>query len=189
MVSTLSKVTCVVTGVAGAPYYVTGYFDRSVGTAAGRATAWMNLVTLGNTAAGLTGGSSWTIGPELPILDTASGDITGVDTITPVVINGTGSPQILPHANQYLLRWKTTDYLAGRKVIGHTNLPLAQASTSTTQGDLNNGAIISINSNIAAFFANANGALCIYSRKGAVGARVTSGSVAPFYSVLRSRRD
>jgi hypothetical protein len=73
---------------------------------------------------GLSSQVSVTPGSEVRRLDTASGVLTGVFSVTPgTTIPGNVSQQPVADASQVMLRWGTGTIINGRRLVGRTFLP------------------------------------------------------------------
>lgn len=188
-VEIVRKVTTVVTGVAGAPYYITGYFDAGVGDAAQSVTAWHMFAANGDTPANLPSGSLWVTGPEVPIIDVATGDIIDVEVVGQESVAGSNNGARMPPSSQLLARWKTPVFINGRRLQGRTNLPLCYQAQANNDGTVTGATLDDLQGRITALLSNSFADHVVYSRKGAVAEVTTAGSVWSQFAVLRSRRD
>lgn len=195
----LVRVQTVWTGVAGSPYYTNLYTLGPVTTNNGNdmATAWrVLLVALTST---LRTGLVATIDPELLEFDETTGTVTGAGTTVQGPVSFTGLGDALPPANQALIRWGTNGIVHNRRVRGRTNIPGGLEASSAPDGTLLPGAITSLQSAVNAFLTTMSGRLRVWAqpfegaennpqRPGSAHA-VTGATIAPFWSILRSRRD
>lgn len=189
-VSTLSRVRTVVTGVAGAPYYINAYFDHSVGTVQNRIDAWHKFLTANDTGPFIPGGSVWTTEGQVPVIDAASGNITSMESGTQKQVTGSSGTTVLPHGNQYLHRWHTASYIGGRELRGRTYQPLPYlASMDTGNGGLTSAAVTSLQNAENTLLGDITVGFCVWSRKHGVAQRVVSASPWNQYGIQRSRRD
>lgn len=130
-----------------------------------------------------------TVEPEVALIDEATGALTGVTSVTPPgAVTGENSNEPLPVSSQGLARFSTSTVAGGRILKGHMFIPAPTA-------DLNdNGAPTSsyvsvLAGKVADFIADVSSELRVYSRTHHTSGLVTSGSAAPYWAVLRSRRD
>lgn len=180
------RTRCVVTGVAGAPYYITGYFVEVGGTAQQAADAWFAFCNPG--ASSMPDDSTITLESQVFNVDSVSGDITSVISVTPDAETGTSVNDFMPGFTQTLVKWQTGTYASGRQVQGRTNLP------SVPEGANDNGRPSSTwrtSTQLRAdnLLSDVNSIFCVYSRTNGVAVVVQSGVVWDEFSVLRSRRD
>src|SRR3990172_6405745 len=110
------KVVQVATGVAGSPYYITGYFDLLQGTAQAAADSWRAMIS---------GGVSTYTAPLIfdPITEVqkvlaTTGDLVGLVSVSVAAQTFTGAGDPLPPATSLLLRWRTGEYVGGREIRG-----------------------------------------------------------------------
>jgi hypothetical protein len=186
-------------GVAGSPYYTNLYALGPVATNNGNdlATAWR--AALSSLTAVLCNGLTATIDPELLEFDETTGVVTGAgNTIqTPVTFSGAGDQ--LPHANQLLIRWTTNGIVHNRRVRGRTFLPGGTEGQSDAVGNPTAAITGPVNTAIAAMLTSMSGRMRIWAqpfegtpdnppRPGSAHA-VQAHSLAPFWAILRSRRD
>lgn len=190
MPTLMRKVVTVVTGVDGGPYYITGYFDPAVGTAQQNAQAWHTFTLPGPTAGDIPIQTTYTTGPEVQIVEAATGNVVGVDTITPITITGTGNFDKEPPMTQFLVRWLTGFYAGGRQIRGRTFLPgVTNGAVNPNTGRPTDGARNGRQAAAQTLINSANAELLIWSRKNGQAVVVTSSSVWEKFAVLRSRRD
>nr|CRY97464.1 hypothetical protein [uncultured prokaryote] len=178
------KVQCIVTGVAGAPYYITGYFDKLVHDAESAQAAWVSLLAPsgGGIPTGATftfDGSIETVGPD--------GTIVSVDNIASVTVTGSKTSDRAPAECQILFRWKTGVYPSGRQVQGRTNWPFVYTADLDPAGNLKSTTITAWNSTINSFLGA--GGFVVRSAKNDKFYDVDAYSVWNKTAVLRSRRD
>jgi len=195
----LVRVQTVWTGVAGSPYYTNLYAIGPLTTNNGNdlATAWrVFLVALTTT---LRSGLVATIDGELLEFDETTGIVTGAGSTVQTPLTFTGLGDALPPANQALIRWQSNGIVHNRRVKGRTNIPGGLEASSGPDGNLLPGAITSLQSAVNAFLTTMSGRLRIWAqpfegtpdnppRPGSAHA-VTAGTIAPYWAVLRSRRD
>lgn len=195
----LVRVQTLWTGVAGSPYYTNLYALGPLSTNNGNdlADAWHTFldtidphVTLGVTAQ---------IQPELLEFDEATGVVTGAGTdIQPAVLmSGTGDG--LPKSNQGLIRWSTDGIVHNRRVRGRTFLPSMLESNNLPAGVPSTVFMGAIDGAIDTFLSTMAGRLRIWAQpfagtpdnpaRAGTQHEVTDGNTAPYWAILRSRRD
>jgi hypothetical protein len=188
MASSVARIRTVFTGVGGSPAYSNLYFDDD-GTAAGVYQSfvfdmWSTLKDIIDSRVTLT-----MVNP-IPIIDTATGQTTGVVTGDGGTVVCTSSGDPLPPATSGLVQLHTGVFSGGREIRGRCFIPYptegqntAGLPTSGYKGEL-----------IAAFeemngISGANGALSVYSRVHHGSELVTSIAAWDQWASLRSRRD
>lgn len=115
------RVTTEMTGLAGAPYFSAQYFAGTEPAEAEEATDavgafWQGLIGF------ITAGLVMKQADEVDVIDPATGLITDTHTVTGPSNTSTGNAP-LPKATQGLLRVRTSDFLAGRRVQGRVFIP------------------------------------------------------------------
>jgi hypothetical protein len=180
------KVTQVATGVAGSPYYLTGYFDGYGGTAQNAADAWRAM---------LSGGVSTYTAPlifqpiiEVQQVDPTNGNLIATSIVSVLGQTFTGAGDPLPPATSLLLRWRTGAYVGGREIRGRTNIP-RQAETDSTLGVPTTTLLATWQARQTALLATANAKHVVWSPKNGVWAQTVGASPWSQWAVLRSRRD
>ena len=189
-------------GVAGSPYYTNLYCLGPLSTNNGVAlsNAWreflLQLASL--TASGMTA----QIDSELLEFDETTGVVTGTGTLSQPLQTMTGLGDQLPHMTQALIQWSTNGIVHNRRVRGRTFIPgVLEAHNSATGAPLP-GVGTPLQAAVDTFLSTMSGRLRIWSREvkaeqatATVPARlgsahaVSAGKVAPYWAVLRSRRD
>lgn len=180
------RVTQVATGVAGSPYYITGHFDQSVGTAQQAADAWRALLSAG--VATYVTPMIFSAISSVETVDPATGNTTGVTAVTVAAVTFTGAGQPLPAATSLLLQWRTGTYVAGREIRGRTNIP--RLSEADSDAGVPNAALVAAwQARVNTLLGSAVAHLVVYARAAGTWSSVTVGSVWAEWAVLRSRRD
>lgn len=184
--SGLYRVTQVATGVAGSPYYYTGYFAQNGGTAQGAADAWRAFLTAGVSTyiAGLT----FLNVSDVSLVDPTTGDVTGT---TPVVLSSvahTGAGDPLPPATSLLCRYRTGQYINGHEIRGRTNIS-GLTETDNSAGSVSTSTQTTWNARLATLITGGTKVFAVYSPTNHCWATVTAATVASQWAVLRSRRD
>lgn len=194
----LVRVQSVWTGVAGSPYYTNLYALGPLSTNNGNdlADAWHALVAA--FAGSFRDDLTMRISDELLEFSEQTGAVTGAGSTTQTPITGTASTDPLPPANQGLIQWGTAGIVHNRRVRGRTFFPGMMEALST-EGVPTAAFISTLEGLVDAFLATMTDRLMIWAQpfEGSEGnpARagsahvVTSASVAPYWAILRSRRD
>jgi len=135
-----------------------------------------------------TSNLSWTVSGSVDVIDDVTGALVDQLGVTPRSGNATGGlGTTVPHVIQCLVQLRTQTFVAGRRLIGHMNIPgLLEANRS---GDNANSTAVTQLQNMATSLANANPGLLIWSRTHGTSAEVVTGLAQQKLSVLRSRRD
>lgn len=182
----LWKVTQVATGVAGSPYYITGYFDFTAGTAQQAADAWRNFLAPSSTV--YRTGLAFSTITEVGEVDPTNGNLIGLTTVSVAAMSMIGGTDPLPAATSLLIRWRTGQYIDGREIRGRTNIPGMMESGSTN--GVPDAAVISAwQTRGTALAALSNAKHVVWSKKAGGAAYTTSASPWTQWAILRSRRD
>lgn len=185
------RVQTVVTGVAGSPYYIVGYFDSSAGGAQSASEAWHTFITgsTTGTANGFPLGSQVRTEPEVQSVNPVDGAILGIAVAPAIVQSGANPGQRLPPSNQILVRWRTGVYIDRREVRGRTNLPCGFEEDSTADGTLPVELQLAYGVRALGLVGNEAARHVIWSKKNGAWQETTTASVWGQFSILRSRRD
>jgi len=182
------RVSTVMTGHPGAPYFSTMYFNGVLDSEAIDAQSavhdfWGGLVGF------IAGGLAMQVQPDVEQIDPVTGFILDVHSNAVAVVNSTGNAP-LPFATQGLLRWRTGQFVAGKEIRGRTFIPNlandAQLSAlpSTAFTTAANAAATGLLTDPGP--ANEFG---VWSRKNGQFAQASNGTLWSNFAVLRSRRD
>ena len=187
------------TGVGGAPYYTNLYALGPLATNNGNdlATAWRAF--LNTTAANYKTGIQIQVQSELLEFDEGTGNVTGAGTTTQAVVVGSNVGDNLPLANQGLIRWTTAGIVHNRRVRGRTFLPAMMETNSTVDGVPSGVLIANVNAAVTTLLGTMTNRMRIWAqpfdgtddnpaRAGSAHA-ITGGTMAPYWAILRSRRD
>lgn len=178
--------TVVVTGVAGSPYYISGYALAGVGTAATFAAAWRAFVI--NAPASLPAGSVWTGEPFVSVIDTTTGDLTGQLPVPSQTTLGTSGADILPGFTQRVINWRTNVFQNGRQVQGRTNIPCPFEGASGVSGQPSAAEISAWSARAQTYIDNPDVDPIVWSRTTGAAPTITAASMSSSWGVLRSRR-
>lgn len=179
------RVVQVATGVAGGPFYITGYFDSQIGTAQQAADAWRALT--GPTAGTFTTPLRYESIVSVDLVDPGNGDIQSVVPVSVGSLQFTSTVEKLPPTTTLLLRWRTGVYIGGREVRGRTNL------SGFNEGQSDSGVPSSVIlseylGKMNAMLSNVNVRHVVWSRKAGEHYQSTVPGVWNQWAVLRSRR-
>lgn len=176
------------TGVQGAPWLSTFYFNAATEDATTAAAAVSATGAFWNTVKALINTSvSYATLAQVDFIS-VTGSHTGAANTTPATGTGGAATSLLPVACQGLVQWRTGAYINNREVRGRTFIP------GLTTGALNAGALASaaqttINSAASTLIGNATVHLEVWDRTHSGQAQVVSGAAWSQFAVLRSRRD
>lgn len=182
------RVRSVWSGVAGAPYYSNFFFDA--GNAGGQEQAAADKVRdfLFGLSGAFDNALTVTIDSDVPTIDPATGDITGVEPTTTVAVVGTDTAEALPPFTQAVVNWNTGTFNGGRRLRGKFFMPglteTSNSATGTPTGTFNGALVTEVDA-----FLTGGPALCVWSRTYGVAATVAGYNISPQWGVLRSRRD
>lgn len=198
----LVRVQTVWSGIAGAPYYTNLYAIGPAATNNGNdlATAWR--VFLNSLSLQLCTGLIATIDPELLEFNETDGVVTGTGTTLQSPVAFTGGGEQLPHSNQALVQWTTNGLVHNRRVRGRTFIPGVMETQNSPTGTPATQIGTPLQTAIDTMLSSMSGRMRIWSRPvtaeqatPTVPARpgsawaITTGKVAPYWAILRSRRD
>lgn len=132
---------------------------------------------------------SWEIDPEVIIVESTTGDTSGVTPVTSTGSAGSDSSGIATLQTQALIRWRTGAFVAGRELRGRTFVPGIPKSLITATGGVST-TLSAIVSNAAMDVVEAADCdLVIYSRTHHEYASVDVATCWNKFAELRSRRD
>lgn len=181
------RLVTTVTGVAGSPYYMVGYFEAEPGQENNIITAWHLFCVPASSA--LPVGATATTSGLIDVVNPVSGDTVGVQQTTDYTTGGTYAGETVPRASQVLVRWRTGVYVGGREIRGRTNIPLVEIGAIGPNGGLD-GAFLSVFNERAEDLVNdPASSFVIWSKKNGRHEPVVLGSTWSQFSVLTSRRD
>ena len=186
-------------GVAGSLYYMNLYALGPLATNNGNdlATAWRAFLVA--TQANYKNSISAQIQPELLEFDEQTGAVTGAGTTVQAVVNGTSVGDALPYANQALIRWTTAGIVHNRRVRGRTFLPAQMEGSSDANGVPLAAVVTGVNTAITNLLTTMTSRMRVWAqpfegtdtnppRLGSAHT-ITGGTMAPYWAILRSRRD
>jgi hypothetical protein len=189
-------------GVAGSPFYTNLYAVGPLSTNNGNDLAAAFRTFLLAIAGQFTDELSAQIQSEILEFDESNGTVTGTGTTTQAAVVGTNAGALLPASNQLLLRWATEGIVHNRRVRGRSFMP-GLVETSSDASGLPESATVTAYLNAAnALLTTMTGRMRVWAqpfstdppnpanpdRNGSAHA-ITAVSVAPYWAVLRSRRD
>lgn len=194
----IGRIRTVWTGVATGPAYNSLYFTGITDSASAQ-TAINAVDAFWTGLAGVicTGGTA-VIEGDVTILEDSTGEAQSVISATPGAVTSSASGDRLPPANQGLIRCPTPDFVGGRQVVGRVFVPAPSETDST------NGLPTTLYQNALATHANTLSGMAapvwvIWSRpreatdtlpfRAGSSHAVLTCAGAPFWAVLRSRRD
>jgi hypothetical protein len=194
----MARVRTVFTGVAGTPWYSNLYWadDGAESGAEGYVEAvgafWVAL------QGAISDNVSWIVQSEVAIIDEATGNLTGIETVPSTGSTGTASDEELPFQTQALVRLNTGEFVHNRRVRGRIFIP-AMGESNNVGGLPSSGLRASLDAAAETLRTSNGGVMCVWSRPFAgkegnparTGTKhfVTSAEVSTQWAVLRSRRD
>lgn len=195
----LIRVQTIWTGVTGSPYYTNLYVVGPLSTNNGNdlANAWRTFLV--SFQAHFQTGLSAQINPELLEFNEADGVVTGAGSTTQLAVAGTGAGDVLPRANQGLIRWRTGGIVHNRRVRGRTFLPGAIEADNAGTAVPSSGYIAAADAAAVALLSTMTTRLRVWAQpfegsptnpaRSGSAHEIIQGSTAPYWAVLRSRRD
>lgn len=184
----MTRVRVIFTGVAGTPWYSNWYFDGT-----GDDQPYADIVgQFWNTIKDIMfSGVSWAVQNTVTHLDVASGQPTGVGTVTGLSGTGTDPSDPLPYATQMLLTLNTGQYVNGRQVRGRINVP--GITEPNTSGGLFStaatGEVLAAANTVRTAVLEPDNFWLVYSKSTGTVHPVTGNPAARKPAILRSRRD
>lgn len=180
------RVRTLLIGGNGGQQVTTMYFNPIGGLTAADAAAAVG-VFWSNCKAVISNGYTMTVDSEVASIDIATGEVTGVESVTGASHTGTVSGDLLPGATQGLLRWRTGIFIGGKEVRGRTFIPgPTEAHNSAGRPDANYRGTVVGSAN--AMMALNNADFLIYSRKHHEAIAPPAWSCWTEWAELRSRR-
>lgn len=192
------RIRSVLTGVAGAPWYLNMYFSGDDQTSAEAArdrvsTFWTTLAPV------IIDDVTVTVEGNVPVIEPADGSLRGFLGVTEAVIEPTSTGDPLPFATQGLITTNTDVVRDNRRVQGKLLIPgMTETGQSTGVGPSAANLTLMDDAAEGLWSALPEEGLVVWSRpKGAespfpgpgLEAKVTSTTARGFWAVLRSRRD
>lgn len=175
-------------GIQGAPYLSTFYFDAvTENTASAQAAATKVRNFIGAHAAHIRTGTTVTVESQVAQM-TNLGVLVGTFATTTSLFSGAAAGDPLPPATQALYRWHTGSFFGGREIVGRTFIP-ALTEADSTAGVPTAALITDMNSASAGLMAVTDPRFCVWSERAGGVSPVTSAPVWSQFAVLRSRRD
>lgn len=184
--ATFYRVRTIFSGVQGAPWLSTLYFGSGAGTAQQAA----NAVGLfwGDVDSRMATTVVWATEAEVVTINEVDGKPVSSTATTPVTGAGAGAAAQLPIVTQGLLRLRTGAFPNGREVKGRIFIP----GLTENDNDLGvPGAPIQnvVNAAAATLVGTGTASWFVMSRANSLAFEVTSATMAPYWSYLRTRRD
>lgn len=185
----LRRVRSVATGVPGTPWYTNLYFTMVVGTAQAHVDLVRDFWT--NCAASLDNSVTWTIEGDCALVDDATGQITGIDSVTARTVVGGSSTSALPPATQALINTLTGTFVGGRQLRGKIFVPGWVNSVSDSLGAPTTSLKTLLNTQGALLVSGSSspGPLRVLSKRYLTSSVVNAVSTPSKFGVMRSRRD
>lgn len=180
------RVTQVATGVAGSPYYLTGYFQQAGGTSQAAASAWRKA--LGDQVGNFIAPYTYQPITFVDVVDPVTGNTLGVEPVSVPLLAFTATDDPLPPYTMLLIRWRTGLYNAGREVRGRTNIARL-GELANTQGKVTAASLTAWQARADALIADLDCRHVVYSKKGGGWSDTITASVWEQFAVLTSRRD
>lgn len=199
----LVRVQTVWTGVAGSPFYTNLYALGPLSTGNGAALAAAFNTFLASLSPTLRSGLTATIDGEHLEFNETDGIVTGAEVGTTHIVGFSGGGDILPTSNQLLVQWQTPGIVHNRRVRGRMNLPGALESHNAGDGKPLPILGTPVTTGLTAMLTTMSGRMRVWSqpfvqkdpnntknptRPGSAH-QIQGFTVAPYWAILRSRRD
>lgn len=181
------RVRAVTNGFTGAPGYNNFYFEGTESTVAGSAHQAV-VAFFQSMASVLSNQVAVTVESEVPVIDPASGSITGLHNIPQQTVSGTWGTAHSPSGVTLVCQWLTGTFVGGRQVRGRSFISglgdVGEGSQSVPAGVITD-AETACSGLVAATLAD----LQVYSPTHGVSHTVTGSNVWNRFGLMRSRRD
>lgn len=176
------------TGVAGAPYYTTvRSLTGGSSDSQDLADAWISFLQTIDIF--ITDNLTWTVQPDVRIVNTGTGTLEGVDTITGATGPGVSTSDPLPRASMALIQWRTSQVVSGRFLRGRTFIPGFNEGTCDANGKLDASVATGLATEANDFITAVGVDACVWSRTHGVAASISNATVWSEFATMRSRRD
>lgn len=183
----MQRVRVTWTGVAGTPYYTNLYAVAAGPSVSAYHAAVVGLINgiKGQISSSLTAN----VEGDVAIIDSATGQVQGINSVTPVNVSCTGSGTALPYQDQGLVQLLTGAYAGGRQIRGRVNIP------GTLTGALGGGGLVLtgyktvIDAAFATYLTTVGPSAGVWSKKNGNLYPITSAKTWAYFGTLRSRRD
>lgn len=181
------RVETVTAGSQGAPFFTQMYFgDTPTGDAADAVSSvqsfWTNLAPI------ISASLVMTVSGQVATVDTATGEITDMTSVTGATVLGTDLATILPFSTQGVIKWNTGSFQAGRQIVGRTFIP-GMCQESGAAGVPGGDQLEAMGVAADALLNDTGTPFGIYSRKNLAFFGAQSGTPWTQWGILRSRRD
>lgn len=143
---------------------------------------------LGNLDAVLSTQLTWTTEPEVDTLDTTTGILQNVTSVTTATGTGSNAADPLPRTTQGLARWGTGQIISGRALKGHMFIP-GFCEDNNTNGNVAPATVTGVNTALSNFVTAAAPHFVIWSRTHGTSRPVVTSSLWSQWAYLSSRRD
>lgn len=175
-------------GVAGSPYATVIHIEPTIGSTPQQcADAWLDFLTAIDGA--VSDDVTYTLLNEVTVIESTTGELVDVASITGGTVDGLNTNQILPRTTQMLVQWQTGAVVAGRRRRGRTFLPCFTEDQNIDPGVPSGTIVAGVAAAANAFVDACGGAFVIYSTAHRSFSPVTAASVWSEWASLRSRRD
>lgn len=138
---------------------------------------------------GISNAMSWVVQGIVAVWNAATQAITSEIAVTSRSGTGSSTGSMLPPATQGLVTWRTTQFIAGRRLQGHWFIPGPTEEESSSIGAPQSAYTSRLQTAANTLAAVSDPQLGINSRKNLVFGSPVTASVGTKFAVLRSRRD
>lgn len=183
--ATLQRVRVTITGVGGAPAYSSMCWPVTV-TAQDAADAMSDLWSMFDNI--MVNDVSWAIDPTVLSFNSLTGEFIGATAVSAATSSGAATTEMMPPANQVLVQWGTSFYVAGRRLRGRTYIPYL-GDDQNVDGLVSSATRTAYATDLPAWLAAQAEPPVVYSRTHFEFGDITDVDVWNQFAVLRSRRD
>lgn len=173
------------TGVAGAPYYSSLFWDLSYSAAEvveHTAELWEILDNY------IVNEIAWEVSGVVQAIDDVTGAVLAAGVTDAETGNGEATQEMLPLSTQMLIKWRTGIYVGGREIRGRTFVP-GLADFVNAEGAVDETVHDALADDLATWLGGLSAPPLIWSRTNGDSQPIAAAEVWDQFAVLRSRRD
>nr|CRY93643.1 hypothetical protein [uncultured prokaryote] len=177
-----------IAGLVGGPGLSTYHFDPTIGAPTEQDCVDAVELFIQSFDVFTSNSVTFTGADEIEVIDLTSGQQTGSLAVTSFSEAGDDSATMLGPINQVLVRWNTSTYANGRRVLGKTFLP-GFCEDSNETGGVVQAAVVTAVQTGAQILADSGTGFGVYSRTNHLIAPADTASVWNQWAILSGRRD
>jgi hypothetical protein len=180
-------VRTIFTGPAGSPWLSTLHFDGAEDTEAVAANADVGQFW-GAVDAFMSNLVTWTTTGEVEVFNPATGDISAIHAVTPIVGVGALAADMMPPICQGLIKLRTGIFVSSREIRGRVFVPGLTETGNDSDGTVAGATITGINAAATTLIGDTANWV-VWSREHGQVATVATATLQPKVAKMTSRRD